>query len=202
MLRHRYQTGPGPPVLTGVMREHLASVPGPRSWPEPDSDNDDKHDTDHASAVADITVAMGNARRLAGAAGGLLAADAAGASIVVSALLTKPNGVAWLAAVLIVPVVLIWVAAALFLVLAEEPAAAALGELRRGTGAPADLTAPWRPLGMRSLADLDLDGRVVSLIGAAAVAHTRARRALSAAVTATAAVLLWAAVALAIAAVS
>lgn len=184
------------------MREHIASVPGRRSWPEPDYEDDEKHDTDYASAVADITMAMGNARRLAGVAGGLLAADIAGAAIVVSALLRHGHGVAWGAAALIVPVVAIWLAAALFLILAEQPAAAVLGELRRGTGAPADLSAPWRPLRVRPLADLDLEERVVSLIGAAAIAHTRARRALTGAVIATAALLLWAAFALAITAVA
>lgn len=184
------------------MREHLASVPGPRSWPGPDSDDDDQRDTDRASAVTDITMAMGSARRLAGVAGGLLAADVAGAAIMVSALFKHGHGTAWVAATLIVPVLLIWLAAAGFLILAEQPAAAALGELRRGIGAPNDLSAPWRPLRMRSLADMDLDERVASLIGAAAIAHTRARRALAAAVTATAVLVLWAAAALAIAAVT
>lgn len=183
------------------MREHLASVPGPGSWPEPDAEDDEMHDPDYTSAVADITMAMGNARRLAGVAGGLLAADIAGASIVVSALLRNGHGVAWASMILIVPVAAIWLAAALFLILAEQPAAAALGELRRWAGAPNDLSAPWRPLRMRSLADMDLNERVVSLIGAAAIAHTRARRALAGAVIATAAILLWAAIALAMAAI-
>ena len=191
------------------MREHLAFVSGPGSWPGPDPGNDDNgpaaHDrrTGYAAAIAAITSAMSDVRRLVLVAGGLLTADIAAVGIVVPNVLRPGLGVASGSLALLVPAALIWLVAAVLLVLAEQPTAAALGVLRRDTGAPTDLSAPWRPLGIRALTGADIDwDRVASLIGAAAIAHARARRALSAAVVATAGFLLWTILSLAIAAVA
>lgn len=195
--------GRGRAVFTGDMPEqHLAFISGPGSWPGPAGEEDESHGGGGVPAIAEITQVMGDTRRLASVAGALLAAGMAGAAIVVSALLRHGHAVAWTCAALLVPVVLGWLAAALMLVLTEQPAAIMLGELRRGTGAPADLSAPWRPVGVRPLSDADAQWeRVVSLIGAATLAHARARRALTAAIVATAGFGLWAVLSLAIAAV-
>lgn len=146
---------------------------------------------------------MGNTQRLGLICGGLLAADLAGAIITVSALLRHGHDVGWTAVILLLPVLAAWLIAALLLVMAEKPATNALARLRYDTGAPGDPSAPWAPLGVPQLADAELGPRhVAPLIGAATLAHARARRALTAAVVATTGFLLWTAISLAIAAVS
>jgi hypothetical protein len=68
----------------------------------------------------------------------------------------------------------------------------AFAQLRRATGAPVDPAAPWRPLGVRPLADSAVTfGHVVPLIAAATRQHARARLAFCAAVITTAVFLLW-----------
>ena len=125
------------------------------------------------SAPANITAVLGDTRQLTLVSRGLLNADVAGAVVAESALLGHGHAVAWGVSALLVPVILSWMAAALFLVLAERPAAAVLGQLCCASRVP--------------------------LVGAVAIQHTRARRAQFWAVTATAGFLFWTAFTLAIA---
>lgn len=189
------------------MNAHLATVSGP--WPGPKEPNESRSapsrdpDSEYAAAIAEITSAMSNSRRLALVAGGLLIADIAGVAIAVPRLLSLGLSVGWGSSALLAPVALIWLTAAVFLLQVEQPAAGALGELRRDTGAPTDLSAPWRSVGVRIRTGTDLDWeRLIPLIGAATIAHARARRALRAAVVATAGFLLWTILCLALAAVA
>lgn len=191
------------------MREHRISASGPAPWAGAGRVNEDTtapaggQAGDCAAAVTGIASLVGDTRRLVLVAGGLLVADIAATPVVVSALLGRGHNVAWGSSALLIPVTGSWLAAAALLVLAQQPVAIALGELRRATGAPTDPSAPWRPLGVRPLADADLGrGHAAPLIGAAAIAHTRARLALAWAVAATTGFLLWTAISLAIAAVS
>ncbi|MBO0804048.1 MAG: hypothetical protein J2P25_13365 [Nocardiopsaceae bacterium] len=197
------------------MRTNLAFASGSSPWPEPGQghEGDDtlaggreppgSRERARAAAITEIVSAMSDTRRLVLVSGGLLAADVAGMALAVPSLLGHGHGVAWGSSALLVPVALSWLVAALFLVLGERPAAVALGELRRTTGAPVDLSAPWRSLGVRPLAGPGLEPEHVTLlIGAATAAHARARLTLWVAVVATAGFLLWTAISLAMAAVS
>lgn len=174
------------------MSEYLVPAPPDRG-----------RERDRAADVAEITSIVGNTRRLVLVSGGLLTADIVGIAIAIWGLLGHGHSVVLGSSALLAPVIASWLAAAALLVGAEQPAASALGELRRDTGAPTDLSAPWRPLGVRPLVGTDLEwGRIASFIGAATVAHSRARLALCWAVIATAGFLLWTALSLAIAAVA
>jgi hypothetical protein len=185
-----------------MRQQHIASLSDPGHWPGPPSDSDPPRNG-HAADIARITVMLGSTQRLGLICGGLLTADLAGAIVTTSALLRHGHDVAWSAAVLLVPVLAAWLTAALLLVLAEQPSASALAELRYAAGAPADPSAPWAPLGVPTLADADLgSAHVAPLIGAAVLAHARARRALTATVIATGGFLLWTAISLALAAVA
>lgn len=134
--------------------------------------------------------------------GGLLTADVTGAAIAVSALLSHGYVVSLWAAGLLVPVILSWLITAMLMTLGERSVAGALGELRRVTGAPVDLSAPWRSPGVTPLADWDREwDYIVLLIAAANLHHARSRLALSWAVITTAGFLLWLALSLAIGAV-
>jgi hypothetical protein len=153
---------------------------------------------DCATATANVISVIGDTRRLVLISGGLLAGDLVGAGSVSSALLTRGHVVALVSVSLLLPVALSWLVTAVVVILAERPVAGGLGELRRATGAPVDLSAPWVPLGVRPLAALDLDwSHFARLIAAADRQHSRARRALSASVLTTAAFFLWMTVALA-----
>jgi len=190
------------------MSEHLASTANFTSWPELSSDDEENDEPGHgqgrgrAAAVAEITAVMSDTRRLFLISGGLLTADVTGAAIAVSALLSHGHVVSLWAAGLLVPVILSWLTAALLMTLGEQSVAGALGELRRATGAPVDLSAPWQSLVVTPMADLGREwDHVVLLIGAANLHHARSRLALSWAVVTTAGFLLWLALSLAIGAV-
>lgn len=190
------------------MAEYLSPVPDPGPWPGaprgPGSPgkNPGKNEENYAAGIARITAVLGDTRRLALICGALLAADVAGVIVTGSALLRlRHDAVTISAAVLLLPAAAAWLTAALLLVLAEQPVAGSLSQLRYDTGAPADPSAPWPPLGVPTLADADLESRhIAPLIGAAALVHARTRRALLASVIATAGFLLWTAISLAIAA--
>lgn len=150
------------------------------------------------AAGTDVISVIGDARRLLLISGGLLAADLIGTASVVSALVGRGHPPALASLCLLLPVVLSWLLTAAAMLAAERPVAGALGELRRATGAPVDLSAPWAPLGVRPLAGSELGwGHVVPLIAAANCQHTRARLALWASVLTTAAFFLWMPIALA-----
>ncbi len=188
------------------MHEYLEAPAGPAPWPgipHADSAGDHAHEAGCQAAVSDITTAIGDTRWLVLVSGGLLAADVAGAATVAGDLLGRPGAAAMGSVGLLVPVMVSWLAAVALLLLAERPVAGALGELRRVTGAPVDLAAPWRPLGVRRLPPAELDwSHLVPLIGATVVRHARARRALFAAIVTTAGLLAWLVLVLAIAAVT
>jgi hypothetical protein len=183
------------------MHEQLASPPEPSAWP-----GTSRRDRGLAgdqlygcpAAITDVIAAVGDARRLLLISGGLLVGDLVGTSSVVSALLGRGHAPSLASLCLLLPVLLSWLGTAAMLLRAERPVTCALGELRRATGAPVDLSAPWVPLGARPLAGSELDrSHVALLIGAANCQHTRARLALCASVLTTAAFFLWMPIALA-----
>jgi hypothetical protein len=183
------------------MYEPLVSPSEPSAWPAT-SRRDRGVAGDQvcgcSAAFADVISVIGDARRLLLISGGLLAGDLIGTASVVSALVGRGHAPALVSLCLLLPVVLSWLLTAAVMLLAERPVAGALGELRRATGAAVDLSAPWAPLGVRPLADPELDwSHVVPLIGATNCQHTRARLALSASVLTTAAFFLWMPIALA-----
>jgi hypothetical protein len=192
------------------MRDHLVSTANFASWPEPRWDNEednepppDGQERGRAAAAAKITSAMSDSRRLFLISGGLLTADVTGAAVAVSAFLSHGHSVALWAAGLLVPVILSWFIAALLMTLGEQAVAGSLGELRRVTGAPVDLSAPWRSLGVTPMAESDIAWEhIVLLIGAATLHHARSRLALSWAIITTVGFMLWLALSLAMAAVS
>lgn len=156
-----------------------------------------------AEAVAEIIRTMSNARRNFLISGGLLAADIAGAALTISSLLSHGRGVTLGTAGLLVPVIGGWLITALFMVLAEQPVAGSISEVRWVTGAPVDLSAPWQPLGARPIAESEIGWEhVVPLIGAAARHYVRSRAALLWAIGTSAGFLLWAGLALGIATVA
>jgi hypothetical protein len=186
------------------MHEHLA-ISETRRWPGPPPGHPapaDDREWSYPGAITEITAAIGDTRRLISVSGGLLAADIAGAAALTAALLARPDAVTAGALWLLAPFLVGWLAAAALLLHAERPVAGALGALRQATGAQVDPSAPWRPVGVRQLPASQLDwSHVVPLIGATTIRHARARLALGAAITATAGLLLWVLLALAIAAV-
>jgi hypothetical protein len=192
------------------MRDHLVSTANFASWPEPRWDNEednepppDGQERGRAAAAAKITSAMSDSRRLFLISGGLLTADVTGAAVAVSAFLSHGHSVALWAAGLLVPVILSWFIAALLMTLGEQAVAGSLGELRRVTGAPVDLSAPWRSLGVTPMAESDISWEhIVLLIGAATLHHARSRLALRWAIITTVGFLLWLVLSLAMAAVS
>jgi hypothetical protein len=200
------------------MREQLASTANFTSWPEPpdpawddraaheaasDRNGHDGPERRHDAAVADITSAMADSRRISFVVGGLLTANITGAAIAVSAFLGHGHQAASWAAVLLVPVMLSWLVAAISMITGEAAIASSLGELRRVTGAPVDLSAPWISLGVRPMAKDGIDwDHVVMLIAAANRYHARARLALSWAVITTVGFFLWLVLSLVIGAVS
>lgn len=181
------------------MQEQRFSPPLPGVWPGlPDQDRRLADIYGCPAAIADVVSVIGDTRRLILISGGLLAADLIGTGSVVSALLNRGHVLALAFLLLLVPVLLGWLVTAVVVLLAERPVAGALGGLRRATGAPIDLSAPWLPLGVRPLAPSDLDwGHVVPLIAAANCQHARARFALSASILTTAAFILWMSITLA-----
>jgi hypothetical protein len=176
------------------MHEQHVSPREPGGWPgtpPPDRRLAGDQIYDCPAAITAVISIMGDTRRLSLISGGLLAGNLIGTSSVLSVLLGRGHVLALALLWLLLPVVLSWLATAAVVLAAERPVAGALGELRRATGAPIDLSAPWAPLGVRPLA-ADLDwGHVVPLIAAANCQHTRARLALSAAILTTAAFFLW-----------
>jgi hypothetical protein len=156
----------------------------------------------YPAAIFDIISSIGDTRWLVIICGCLLAADISGAAVTVAELLGRRDAVAAGSVGLLVPVILSWLVAAVLLLLAERPVAAALGELRRATGARVDPSAWWAPLGVRPLPASDLEwSHVVPLIAAVTIRHARVRLALSSAIVTTAGLLLWMVISLAIAAV-
>lgn len=156
-----------------------------------------------AEAVAEITLTMGNARRNFLISGGLLAADIAGAAVTMSSLLSHGQGVTLGSAGLLVPVIAGWLITALFMVLAEQPVAGSISEVRWVTGAPVDLSAPWQPLGARPIAESEIGWEhVVPLIGAATIHYMRSRVTLLWAIGTSAGFLLWMGLSLGIATVA
>lgn len=155
------------------------------------------------TAVTDIISAIGDMRRLMIVSGGMLAADIAGAAVAVPALFRHGDGAGLICSGLLAPVMLSWLIAVLFTILAERPFAVALGDLRCVAGAPVDPSAPWRPLGMRPVADWHIvSEHVVPLIGAATVQHSRARLALAWAAITTVGFMLWVVLSFGVAAAS
>lgn len=158
---------------------------------------------DRAGDIAEAISAAADTRHLTLISGGLLTADVTGAAIAEYALLGHGHMVTWVSAALLVPAALAWVSAAARVVMAEQPVAGALSELRRETGAPIEPSAPWHSRGFRQLCDEEIEHRhVAPLIGASAIRHDRARTALSAAIIATGAFLLWAVLSISLTAVT
>jgi hypothetical protein len=193
------------------MREHLTAPLEPPPWPGPQNHDPASRDFEDLAgdeagcpaAVSEITTAIGDTRWLILVSGALLAADVAGEALATAELLGRRDSVALGLVCLLVPVMLSWLVATALLLAAERPVTSALGELRRVTGAPVDLAAPWRPIGVRRLTAAELDwSHVVPLIGAAATRHGRARQALFASVITTAGLLGWLLLSLAISAVA
>jgi hypothetical protein len=186
------------------MHEQRISAPVPGVWPAAprrDQQLADDRAGDCPAAIANVISVIGDTRRLTLISSGLLVGDLVGAGSVASALLTRGHGLALVSVSLLLPVAVSWLATAAMVLMSERPMAGALGELRRATGAPVDLSAPWAPLGARQLPASDLDwSHFTRLIAAADRQHTRARLALSASVLTTAAFFLWMSVALAAAA--
>lgn len=191
------------------MSEQLISASGPDLWPgfpwgnNKNNEPVDAQEHDCAAAVTQITSLMGDTRRLILVAGGLLTADIAGMAVAVSALLGHGAGVGLSSVGLLAPVMVSWLAAAALMILAEQPVAAALGELRCVTGAPVDPSAPWRPLGVRPMVGSDLAwNHIVPLIGAATLQHSRARLTLTWAIITTVGFMVWMTLSFALAAAS
>jgi hypothetical protein len=182
------------------MPEQRISAPAPGVWPAAarrDQSLADDRAHDCPTAIANVISVIGDTRRLTLISSGLLAADLVGAGSVASALLARGHVLALVSVSLLLPVAVSWLVTAAVVLLSERPMAGALGELRRATGAPVDLSAPWAPLGVRQLPASDLDwSHFARLIAAADRQHTRARLALSASVLTTAAFFLWMSVAL------
>jgi hypothetical protein len=144
------------------------------------------------AVIAESISAIGDTRGLFLVTGGLLAADVAGGAVTMALLLGRGGTVALVTIGLLIPAALAWLAAAVLLLWAERPVADAVGELRWVTGAPVDLAAPGRPLGLCPPPADDLRwSYVVRLIGAVAIRHGRARLSLCAAILTTAGFLAW-----------
>jgi hypothetical protein len=183
------------------MHEQLVSPSEPSAWPGTPHRGRGPAGEQVCScpaAITEVISAIGDTRRLLLISGGLLAGDLVGIGSVVSALLGRGHAPSLASLCLLLPVAASWLVTGAVMLLAEQPVAGALGELRRATGAPVDLSAPWTPLGVRPPAGSALDWRqVVPLIAAANCQHTRARLAFSASVITTAAFFLWMPIALA-----
>jgi len=177
------------------MREWLSFPPEPAVWPEapgrgPVLADDRGHDL--TGAVVDIISATGDTRRLTCLSAGLLAGVLVGAATVTAALLTRGHALAVGSVGLLLPVLISWLVTVGLVLSSESPVTGAFAQLRRSTGAPVDLSAPWAPLGVRPLADSAVTfSHVVPLIAATARQHARAQRALFAAVITAAVFLLW-----------
>jgi hypothetical protein len=192
------------------MHEWLSSQPV--TWPElrpaaqaPSNDlgGDQALLAQSTGAVAEVIAVAGDTRRLTHVSAGLLAGVLIGAAAVSATLASRDKALGLGSVALLVPVIVTWLATGLLLLLSEGPVTSALGELRRVTGAPVDPSAPWRPLGLESLADAEVTwDYVVPLIAAATRRHARARFALGAAFMTTAMFLLWMVLSLAAAAVA
>jgi hypothetical protein len=182
------------------MREQLVSPPEASAWPG--TSHRDRGLAGNQvygcpAAITDVISVIGDTRPLLLISSGLLVADLVGTGSVVSALLGRGHVPSVVSLCLVLPVVLSWLGTAAMTLLAERPVAGALGELRRATGAPVDLSAPWVRLGVRPLTGSELDwSHIVPLIAAANCRHTRARLALCGSVLTTAAFFLWMSIAL------
>jgi hypothetical protein len=151
-----------------------------------------------AAALADVIAVIGDTRRLAHVAAGLLAAVLAGSATVTAALTTWGSARELGVVALLVPVVICWLATAGLVLRSEGPVTRALAELRHASGALVDPSAPWSPDGLQPPAGTAVTwGYVVSLIAAATHRQRRARVALGGAVGTVAVFLAWMAVALA-----
>lgn len=192
--------------FTKSMREDLAPTQDPDTWtefPAWDRTPPDARPRESSSAIAQITSIAGDTRSLTVVAGTLLAADLIAATAMMAALLGHRDAFPPSSVGLLALVTLSWLRASLQTVLAEQPVACALGELRRATGAPVDLSAPWPPLGVRRVSASDLGWeQAVPLIGAATIRHARARTALSWAVITTIGLCIWTGVSIAVSALS
>lgn len=190
------------------MREHLTLAENRGPEPELPLENhghnapDSDPVPDSMATVARITAVMSGSRRLFLFSSGLLTADVAAAAIAMSAFLSHGRGVALGTAGLLAPVMLSWIITATLIIQAEQPVAGALGEIRRATGAPVDLSAPWLALGFAPNADSDIgEEHLVLLIGSAILHYARSRVALLWAVCTSVGLMLWLAIALGIATV-
>jgi hypothetical protein len=183
------------------MYEWLSSPAEPLAWPGVPGGDPSRAgtQTDHTvSAIADVIVITSDTRRLGYICAGFLAADLVGTAAVGSALAVSGRALALGSVALLVPVFACWLVTALLVVFSEGPMSRALAQLRRTSGAQVDPSAPWRPVGVRPLADGEMTwSHVVPLIAAATRQHARARIALSAALLTTVAFLLWMALSLA-----
>jgi hypothetical protein len=168
---------------------------GPGTWPAPAASHVrplDGESQDCAAAVAQITSVTSETRWITLVAGGLLAADLIAASVMMAAMFGRDHVYALATVGLLALVGLSWLRTSVLMVMAEWPVAAALGELRRVTGAPVDLSAPWVPFGVRPMEASEVDWHhALPLIGAATLRHTRARLALSWAVITTIGLCVW-----------
>jgi hypothetical protein len=158
---------------------------------------------DRTAAIAGVITVTGDTRRLSHISAGLLAAVLVGAATMGAALLVRGHPLALGSLGLLAPVLVIWLLAAALVLHSEGPVTSAFAELRRATGAPVNPYAPWVPVGVEPVVDSEVAwDYVVPLIAAARRQHERARLALSVAVLATAAFLLWMVLILAVAALA
>lgn len=196
------------------MREYLVFTDNRGSGPElPDGNREIKTPPAHqamtlAAGVADMTSIIGKAQRLFLFAAALLAADIVAAAITMTALLGHGRGVSMGSAALLVPVLLAWIITVLLMIQADQPVTTSLGEVRRATGAPVDLSAPWLPLagapGSTGTPGDDLDlgwDHLVLFIGSATRHYQRTRVALLWAIGTSVSLLLWMALVLGVATV-
>jgi hypothetical protein len=176
------------------MHEYLSNQAKPGTWPVPrkqelilaDSPAFDR------GAVAEVIAITGDTRRLTHISGVLLGAVLVGAATATAALLVRGQPLAIGTVGLLIPVIVGWLVTAGLVLCSDGPVTSAFSELRRATGAPVDPSAPWAPLGLRPLADVEMTwDYIVPLIAATRRQRERTHRALGAAVLTTAAFLVW-----------
>jgi hypothetical protein len=185
------------------MYEYLSNQGKPGPWPAPPGQERALADPPafDRAAIAEVIAITGDTRRLTYIAGCLLGAVLAGAATVGAALLVRGQPLSLGMVGLLIPVIVSWLVTAALVLYSEGPVTSAFAELRRVTGAPVDPSAPWVPLGVQTLADLEVTwDYIVPVIAATRRQHERTRRALSAAVLTTAAFLVWMVLSLTVAA--
>lgn len=146
-------------------------VPAARATPPRSDANDD------LAWTGELAVLLGDTRACMLFSGSLLGAALIEMTIVLAARpLSRLTGAAGLYCGCLLAVVMIsWLWAAALVALAEVPAARALGELRRKSGAPVDLSVPWVTFGHRLMTVSELGPEdMLVLIGAVTRRHARA----------------------------